>query len=131
MNYLAGELAKKAKVNVETLRYYERNGLLKPHHRNSSGYRVFTDESLKRLKFIRKAKDLGFSLKETKELFGLKTGSAKSCDRVRLKAISKLKDVEKKIKDLRLMENTLQKLVDDCENRVISDSCPIIETMEA
>ena len=130
MTYLAGELAKQANVNVETLRYYERHGLLKPDYRKSSGYRVFTEESLKRLKFIRQAKDLGFSLKEIKELLGLKTRSVKSCDRVRLKAISKLKEVQEKIKNLIQLENTLNNLIDDCENRVISHCCPIIEKME-
>ena len=131
MNYFAGELAKKANVNIETLRYYERNNLLKPHHRNSSGYRVFNEENLKRLNFIRKAKDLGFSLKETKELLSLKSSSAKGRERVRLKAISKIKDVKMKIKNLKALETTLNKLINDCENRVISDSCPIIEKVEA
>ena len=125
-----GQLAKAAGVNVQTVRFYEREGILKPQTRLDSGYRVYNEDSLKRLHFIRQAKDLGFSLDEIQGLLNLRVRSVDRCNQVRSKAEQKLKDVQQKITHLKKLERTLKSLVSDCENRVVSDCCPIIEKME-
>ena len=125
-----GQLAKAAGVNVQTVRFYEREGILRPQTRLDSGYRVYNEDSLKRLHFIRQAKDLGFSLDEIQSLLNLRVRSVDRCNQVRSKAEQKLKDVQQKITHLKKLERTLKNLVSDCENRVVSDCCPIIEKME-
>jgi Zn(II)-responsive transcriptional regulator len=130
LTYSIGELAKRAGVNIQTIRYYEREGILKAIARRDSGYRVYNDESLKKLRFIRHAKELGFSLKEITSLFSLKIKSNSRCDSVREKAKTKLREVQEKIVHLKQLEKTLKSLVDDCEKRVLSDCCPILTKME-
>lgn len=125
-----GQLAKAADVNIQTVRFYERKGILKPQTRLESGYRIYNEDSLRRLRFIRHAKDLGFSLNEIQSLLNLRVRSVESCNQVKLKAEQKLKDVQQKIVQLRTLERTLKGLVSDCENRVVSDCCPIIKKME-
>lgn len=125
-----GELAKRAGVNIQTVRFYERQGVLQPISRKESGYRLYNEDSLKRLTFIRHAKELGFSLKEINSLLSLRIRSVQSCDKVRSKAQGKLKEIQKKIVHLRQLEKTLQGLVSDCEKRIVSDCCPILEKME-
>ena len=126
-----GELAKKAGVNIQTVRFYERQGVLQPVSRKESGYRLYNEDSLKRLTFIRHAKELGFSLKEINSLLSLRIRSVQSCDRVRSKAQGKLKEIQKKVVHLKQLEKTLLVLISDCEKRVVSDCCPILEKMEA
>lgn len=125
-----GALAKAAGVNVQTIRFYERKGLLKPSARLSSGYRLYNAECLKRLNFIIQAKGLGFSLAEAKRLLGLRVRSAGNPDIVRAKVEKKLEEVRQKIARLRQLERTLKRLADDCRNRRVTDHCPIIERME-
>ena len=128
--YTAGKLAKAAGVNIQTVRFYDREGVLKPTSRTDAGYRVYDSEGLKRLRFIIQAKELGFSLKEIKDLLSLRVRSVQTCDRVRSKAKAKLDDIQGKIAHLRRLEKTLKNLIGDCENRVVSDQCPILEKME-
>lgn len=128
--YTIGRLAKEAKVNIQTVRFYERQGILKPIERLESGYRVYDRESLKRLHFIRHAKELGFSLKEIQALLNLRIRSIQRCDQVRAKAQKKLEDIQNKIMHLKNLEKTLKGLISDCKNRQVSDCCPIIEKME-
>lgn len=128
--FTIGELAKRAQVNIQTVRYYEREGVLEPISRRDSGYRIYNEESLKRLTFIRHAKELGFSLKEINELLRLRVRSTQGCNRVRSKANEKLGEIQKKISHLRKLERTLLSLISDCEKRVVSDCCPILEKME-
>lgn len=123
-------LAKAGQVNVQTVRYYEREGILKPVGRRDSGYRIYNEDSLRRLHFIRQAKELGFSLEEIQSLLKLRVRSVEGCTQVRSRAESKLKDVQLKIAQLRKLERNLMGLISDCENRVVSDCCPIIEKME-
>jgi len=128
--YTAGKLAKAVGVNIQTVRFYDRKGVLKPTSRTEAGYRVYDAEGLKRLKFIIQAKELGFSLTEIKDLLSLRVRSVQTCDRVRSKAKAKLEDIQKKIAHLRKLEKTLKNLIGDCENRVVSEQCPILERME-
>src|SRR6266446_3467449 len=90
-------LAHEGGVNVETIRYYERHGLLPKPPRTPSGYRVFSDEAVTRLRFIKHAQDLGFSLREIKELLSLRVKPGSSCSDVRRKAEAKITDVDQKI----------------------------------
>ncbi len=125
-----GELAKRAGVNIQTIRFYEREGVLRPTAKRHSGYRIYNEASLKKLRFIRHAKELGFSLKEINELLNLKIKSVPRCEKVRGKAQTKLIEIQDKIVHLRRLEKTLKGLVSDCENRVVSDCCPILTKME-
>lgn len=125
-----GEFARAAKVNIQTVRFYERQGILKPAHRTGSGYRLYDQENLKRLNFILQAKELGFSLKEINDLLGLRVRSVQTCDRVRKKAQEKLAVIQDKMSKLKKIEKTLKELIEKCETRMVSDECPILEKME-
>lgn len=125
-----GQLAKAAGVNIQTIRFYERMGILRPQARLESGYRIYNDESLKRLHFIRQAKDLGFSLNEIQSLLSLRVRSADRCTQVRSRAEKKLKDVQQKLAHLKKLERTLKRLISDCKKKMVSDCCPIIDKME-
>jgi len=128
--WTAGELAKVAQVNIQTIRFYDKEGVLKPVSRTEARYRIYDEESLRRLQFIFQAKELGFSLKEIKGLLNLRVSSDQSCDCVRSKAEDKLTEIKRKISRLKKMEAVLKALVSDCENRVLSDKCPILTQME-
>jgi len=128
--YTIGQLAKKAQVNVQTIRFYERRGILKPIRREESGYRKYDGDSLKRLHFIRQAKELGFSLKEIQDLLGLRIRSVETCNRVKSKATEKLDEIQRKISRLKGLEKTMKKLISDCESQQVSYCCPILEKME-
>lgn len=127
--FTIGEMAKRAEVNIQTVRFYERQGILKPDARLDSGYRLYTEDSLKKLVFIRQAKQLGFSLTEIKELLGLRIKSPGTRERVRSKAEGKLQEVRSKISALKVLERTLNSLITDCQ-RGISQCCPILDRME-
>lgn len=129
-NFTIGELAKKAKINVQTVRYYERRRLVWPSKRSDAGYRFYTASELKRVLFIKKAQDLGFTLKEIQDLLNLRARSTQSCQAVQMKAEVKLADVRGKIRSLREMERVLVELVSDCERNNPTSSCPMLEKME-
>lgn len=129
--YKVGEIAEEAGVNVETLRYYEKIKIMPKPKRKESRYRIYDENSLKRLVFINRAKTLGFTLKEIKELLELRIESASTCGDVKRLADHKLKDVEMKIKDLNTIRQLLVKLINQCNSeQVSSDECPIIESIE-
>lgn len=125
-----GSVAKSAGVNIQTIRYYERRGLLKPADKRDSGYRLYSEEAIKTIKFIKHAKELGFTLDEIKELMNLRAHTTSRCERVRDRAKAKLEDVREKIAMLANIERTLENLIVDCENNKTSGKCPIIENME-
>jgi len=122
MNYQAGEFSKLAGINSETLRYYEKNDLLVPVSKTEAGYRLYNDESLKQINFIKQAKAFGFSLKEIKELLSLRTNNNKNRKMAREKAQEKLIEVRNKIKNLKQLESTLKGLVEDCKNNKSSEN---------
>src|SRR6516165_2932211 len=109
-----GQLARQARVNRETVRYYERRRLLSRPSRSVSGYRVFSDDAVRRLRFIRHAKMLGFSLNEIRELLTLRVSSVGACDRVRARALTKIADIDHKIRSLQQMKSTLTQLAAAC-----------------
>ena len=126
-----GKLAKQAHVNRETVRYYERRRLLPRPSRSISGYRVFADDAVRRLRFIRHAQELGFSLNEIRELLALRVKSVDTCDRVREQAEAKIVDIKKKIKALQHMNEALSELVSACARRGRTKECPILDSLEA
>ena len=126
-----GELAKKTTVNAQTIRYYEREGLLPDAHRwPDSGYRDFDEEALLRLRFIRSAKDLGFTLREIKELLDLRILPGESCKEMKSLLKAKLEEVDQRIKDMRRLRRVLQKLVAACSTRTDQATCPALWAIE-
>src|SRR5919204_5116878 len=112
-----GQIARQAGVGVETVRFYERQGLLEEPARKESGYRQYTKDVVARLRFIRRAKELGFSLKEIAELLALRLDPTATCAEVRERARAKLADIEAKIADLQRMKKALVKLTGACKGR--------------
>lgn len=125
-----GRLAKQAGVNLETVRYYERRGLLPKPPRSASGYRLFPVEAARRLRFIRRAQQLGFSLGEIRELLSLRmSATARSTD-VRKRAEAKIAHINAKIRSLDSMKRTLRKLTNACEGCGPIVACPILESLD-
>lgn len=128
--YSRGQLAKITGVKGETVRYYENCGLLVPPLRSTGGHRLYTEDHLGRLIFIRRARELGFSLGQIAGLLGLADARGKNCDEVRQATETHLSDVKAKIRDLKKMERSLRDLVQQCEQNS-SDDCPIIAALSA
>jgi Hg(II)-responsive transcriptional regulator len=126
----SGALAKAASVNVQTIRYYERIGLLEAPARQSSGYRMFDTNAVNRLLFIKRAQDLGFTLDEVRELLALRISSAQSRSKVRGKARQKIQAIQGKIESLQKLQATLEELLHECERESKSGPCPILEKLE-
>lgn len=125
-----GELAKRAGVNVETLRFYERNGLLPRPPQRSSGYREYPIESVGLIRFIKRAQELGFSLAEIRELLALRVRPGVTCAEVRDAAEQKVMEVRRKIADLRAVERALERLTVSCTGRGPLSECPILENLD-
>jgi len=127
-----GLLAKTAGVNLETIRYYQRIGLITEPEKPEQGYRVYPSDSLSQLKFIKRAQQLGFSLAEIAELLELGEGS---CADVREKAEQKREQIDKQIKDLKNLSATLTQLIKTCQSDVEAGTsgnhCAIVETLTA
>lgn len=122
-----GELANKAGVNVQTIRYYEREGVLPvPHRWPDSGYRDYDEEALAQLRFIRSAKDLGFTLREIKELLDMRILRGESCAKVRQMLAGKIADIDRRQRDLKRLRRVLKKLETACSDRVSVESCPAL-----
>ncbi len=126
-----GELAKQANVHVETLRYYERRGLIPKPHRTVSNYRVYSSENLRRVKFIKQAQELGFSLNEIKKLLALRATPRARCADVRKYAAHKIEDIDGKIRSLTRMRKTLEKLIAECSGDGPATQCPILESLDS
>ena len=124
-----GKLAGEAGVNLETVRYYERTGLMPRPTRTDSGYRQYDGEDLLRLRFIKKAQGLGFTLKEIKELLSLRVDGRTSCQKVQKLAETKVQAIESKIRDLQRMKRTLTKLLTACHSETHTTKCPILEAI--
>ena len=125
------QLAKKCQVNIETLRYYEKRKLLAPPPRSVSGYRLYSEEDAAKIRFIKNAQKLGFTLKEIGDLLKLRVRKNSSCESVLNKAQKKLNEVEKKIKDLKSMQSVLDQLIGQCEKSLPTNDCPILSSFES
>ncbi|MBI1936915.1 MAG: heavy metal-responsive transcriptional regulator [Ignavibacteriales bacterium] len=130
--YKVGEISKIAGMNTETLRYYEMIKLMPKPKRKESHYRYYDEIDLRRLLFIRRAKELGFTLNEIKELLNLRIESSATCGDVKHLAEHKLKDIEKRIDDLMNIKKVLSKLINQCVCEEIStEECPILEVIDS
>ena len=125
-----GQLAKITGVNVQTVRYYERCNLLQPTDRKASGYRVYGDDALRRLRFIKNAQALGFTLREVKELLNLQVSSVARCGTIRVKAQAKLRQVEAKARNLRALARALKSLIRTCRAGQPTERCPILQRLD-
>jgi MerR family copper efflux transcriptional regulator len=126
-----GDVAKEAKVNTETLRYYERRGLLESPPRNTSNYRLYAEDTVRRVRFIKGAQELGFSLKENLDLLSLRAEPNTRCEDIRERAEAKIKDIEEKIRSLRAMQEALAKLVTECSGSGPIMECLILESFDS
>lgn len=127
LTYSRGQLAKHTNVNAETIRYYEKNQLLDEPKRSNNGYRVYSNTHIERLTFIRRSRELGFSINEIKGLLSLQK-ETNSCEQVQQASKNHLQDIQSKIMDLKKMETSLKNLINECESNT-SPACPMIETL--
>jgi DNA-binding transcriptional MerR regulator len=124
-----GALAKQSGLGVETVRFYEKQGLLKAE-RSASGYRHFGADAPARLRFVPRAKSLGFTLDEIRDLLGLRLDPGATKQDVRQRTRSKLEEIEKKAAQLEAMKRALQGLLDCCHGRGKASECPILDSLE-
>jgi len=124
-----GQLAKRANVNLETIRYYERRGMLPQPPRNKSGYRQYSQEDVKRTDFIKRCQALGFSLKEIAELLSLRVDPNSTCADMKRRIEEKISDVERKVADLNRIREALLRLSDRCTGKGPIGKCPVLEEL--
>ncbi|MBA3759122.1 MAG: MerR family transcriptional regulator [Gemmatimonadales bacterium] len=125
-----GEVAAGAGVNIQTLRYYERRGLLPRPRRHGSGYREYEPDTIRLVRFIKRAQELGFTLNEIADLIRLRQNDRRRSTQVRALATAKLEDIELKIHRLGAMRQALQVLVEECACEGRAPACPIIEALD-
>ena len=129
-NFQIGQVAKSAGVTVETIRFYERQALIPEPRRTESGYRLYTSETIRRVRFIQRAKELGFSLKDIHALLMLRNKRGAACAEVSAQALQKIVEVEQKIADLKRIRRTLTGLVERCDGEADLSECPILDALD-
>ena len=125
-----GKVARETGVGIETLRFYEREGLIAEPARRPSGYRDYPPAVIRRVRFIRRAKELGFSLREVAELLSLRVDGERTCAAVYGLATAKIADIERRIDELRRMKKALASLASACTGKGPTGECPILEALE-
>ena len=127
-----GKLASQADVSTDTVRYYEKEGLLTPASKTEAGYRLYNEDSLRRLHFIKQAQQCGFSLTEIRELLALRNTDEACCKDIKSVTIAKKLQLEHKIKALQTMSHALSELILICSNESLPlDECPILSALES
>jgi MerR family copper efflux transcriptional regulator len=130
-NFTIGEVARRAGVGIDTVRFYERNRLLPDAPRRLSGYREFREVDVRRLRFIRRAKDLGFTLAEIRELLALSTDDERGVRDAKARAEERLADVEFRIRELQRIRRGLRQLIGACPGKGALADCPILTALGA
>lgn len=130
MTMMIGELAQRAHVNIDTIRYYERRGLIPEPKRRKSGYREFSDDYVKRIRFIKRVQELGFTLSEIEDLLALRSAPKADCGDIKGRAVAKLEDIEEKIRDLQRMKKVLAPAIRECRGTGPLSGCRILEAFE-
>lgn len=125
-----GKVAQRANLGIETVRFYEREGLVDEPPRGPSGYRHYPESVVPRLLFIKRAKELGFTLNEIKDLLSLRLDPETTCADVKQRAERKIADVEEKMRSLRRIKKALVRLTESCSGRGPVDECPILEALD-
>ncbi len=123
-----GALSKQTGVKIETIRYYEHEGLMPAPPRTSGGHRSYSEDHLKRLTFVRRSRELGFSMAETRDLLALVDGGTYTCGEVKALTLEHAESVRSKISDLQRMEKMLVEIASGCEGGTVPD-CPIIDAL--
>ncbi len=131
MAFTIGEVAKRSGIGIEAVRFYERKGLIAEPPRTDSGYRQYSEEVVGRIRFIRRAKELGFALKEISELLSLRVDPDTTCADVRKQTEFKISDVEERIRALRRIKTALKKLAASCVGTGPASECPILEALDS
>ena len=126
-----GQVAKRSGIGLETVRFYERKGLVEEPPRADSGYRQYPEDVVARIRFIRRAKELGFKLKEISELLSLRVDPGTTCADVRKQTDLKIADVEEKIRVLQGIKTALKKLAASCVGTGPTSECPILEALDS
>jgi Hg(II)-responsive transcriptional regulator len=124
------EVAAQARVNTQTLRYYERRGLLPEPERSRSGYRAYTPDAVRVVRFVKRAQQLGFTLGDIEELLHLAEGGPDSCEEARMMARTRIADLQQRIEELASMRDALARLVDTCDQPRAERDCPILRDIE-
>ncbi len=130
MKATIGILSRETGCNIETIRYYEKVGMLPKPRRTEGGHRIYAPDHFKRLGFILRARTLGFSLDDIRNLLALSEGKQMSCAKVKALALAHLQEIRSRIADLKAMESVLDELVDKCSGKLTPD-CPIIESLSS
>ena len=125
-----GQVAKQTGVTVETVRFYEKQGLIAAPQRTDAGYRQYPLDTVKRVRFIQHAKEVGFTLKDIGELLALRQKPGTSCTDIKLHATQKIEEVDQKIQDLNRIRDALGRMVMKCSGRGDLSECPILEELE-
>jgi len=125
-----GQVARRAGVGVETVRFYERQGLLEEPPRRTSGYRQYSEQVIKRLHFIKRAQKLGFSLKEITELLLLRVDGQTSCEEVKGRTEAKIAEVEQKLLELQRMRQALLQVATLCTGQGPASACPMLDALD-
>ncbi len=123
-----GPLSKQTGCNIETIRYYERIGIMPPPPRTEGGHRVYREEHLKRLTFIRRSRELGFTLGQVRDLLLLVDGNDYTCDEVKAMTVEHVAEVRQKISDLKKLKRVLDEMVSQCDHGAVPD-CPVIDAL--
>ena len=131
MGLRIGDVAERGGVNLQTIRYYEREGLLPEPPRLASGYRLFPEAAVRRVRFIKRAQELGFSLAEIRELLSLRENADAGAQDMRERARAKVADIEEKIRTLRAMKKALNALAESCPGCGPLSECPILDALDA
>ena len=124
-----GRLAKQVGLGIETVRFYERQGLIEPPPRTDSNYRIYPEEEVNRLKFIKRAKDLGFTLKEIKELLFIQHDPHATKADIKKRTVEKIEDIKNKVRDLTRIQEALEHLAGSCDGHGPLSECPILEAL--
>jgi Hg(II)-responsive transcriptional regulator len=126
----SSEVAAQAQVNTQTLRYYERRGLLPEPERTTSGYRAYSVDAVRLVRFVKRAQQLGFTLNDIEELLHLAGGGPASCEGAKSMARSRIADLERRIQELAGMRDALSRLVETCDRPRDERDCPILHDIE-
>ncbi len=130
MSLLISQVARQAGVGVETVRFYERKGLVTQPQKMGGSFRRYPAETVRRIRFIKRAKELGFTLKEVKELLALRATPGARCEKVRKRAQAKMEDIDEKMETLKAMRKALSKLLKECSGQAPITDCPLLESLE-
>jgi len=125
-----GKVAKQSRVNIQTVRYYERRRMLTVNRRTEAGYRLYAPEAVRVIRFIKNSQELGFTLTEIAKLLRLRVGHTGQCGPVKRQAEVRLKIVSEKIADLRAMEKVLERLIRTCKAWGTTEVCPMLDSLE-